>query len=319
MSALAPAADDGVAGRVCPLDYTYAPSVLARTPDFACNVLYAVGGLYGNHAALKAVEALAAKEQAPPALVFNGDFHWLDAEPDWFAEIERGVTPHRALRGNVETEISRVEDIGAGCGCDYPETVSEDVVRRSNETLLELRAEMPPAARARLRALPMHLVAQVGPLRVGVVHGDAQSLAGWQFAPDALDDAGNRPWLDKVRGASNVDVFACTHTGQAALRDYALASGRLTVVNNGAAGLPNFAGSHFGVITRIATTPSPHQPLYGLACAGIHIDAIPVSYDYSAFVERFLKCWPERSPAHESYYARIVNGPDYTLAQAAPR
>src|SRR5579862_4648744 len=158
MSVLAHAAVNGAAGRVCPLDYTYAPSALARTPDFSCDVLYAIGGLYGNHAALKAIESLAAKEQALPALVFNGDFHWLDAEPDWFAEIERGVSAHRALRGNVETEISRAEDIGAGCGCDYPETVSEDVVRRSNGTLLELRAETPPGARARLRALPMHLV-----------------------------------------------------------------------------------------------------------------------------------------------------------------
>ncbi len=319
MSALAHAADEGAAGRVCPLDYTYAPSALAHTPDFVCDVVYAVGGLYGNPAALQVVEALAAKEQTPPALVFNGDFHWLDAAPDWFAEIESGVSAHRALRGNVETEISRVEDVGAGCGCDYPETVSDDVVRRSNETLLELRAGTPAAARARLRALPMHLMAQVGPLRVGVVHGDAQSLAGWQFAPDALDDVDNRPWLDKVRTASNIDVFACTHTGQAALRDFTLPSGRLTVINNGAAGLPNFKGSRFGVITRIATMRSPHQPLYGLVRDGVHVDAIPVSYDHAAFVERFLNRWPEGSPAHESYYGRIMNGPDYTLAQAARR
>jgi len=307
------------AGRVCPLDYTYQPSTLARAPDFACDVLYAVGGLYGNHAALKAVNVLAAQERTRPALVFNGDFHWVDAEPSWFAEIERGVAPHRALRGNVETEISRLEDIGAGCGCDYPETVSEDVVRRSNETLLQLRAETPPDARARLRALPMHLVAQVGRLRLGLVHGDAQSLAGWQFAQESLDDAGNRAWLDTVRAASRIDVFACTHTGRAALRDYALPSGRLTVANNGAAGMPNFSGSQFGVITRIATTPSPHQPLYGLARDSVHIDAIAVECDHASFVARFLKRWPAGSPAYESYHRRIVNGPDFTLAQAAAR
>lgn len=307
------------AGRVCPLDYVYQPSVLARAPDFSSDALYAVGGLYGNQAALTAVEALAAREREKQTLVFNGDFHWVDAEPAWFAEIERGVSPHRALRGNVETEISRIEDIGAGCGCDYPTTVSEDVVRRSNETLLQLRAGTPPDARARLRALPMHLVAQVGPLRIGVVHGDAQSLAGWQFAQEALDDADNRPWLDNARVASQIDVFACTHTGQAALRDYALATGRLTVVNNGTAGMPNFKGVRFGVITRIATTPSPHQSLYGIARDGVHIDAVAVDYDHAAFLDRFLKRWPQGSPAHELYYARIADGPDYTLAQAAPR
>ena len=184
-------------------------------------------------------------EQTPPTLVFNGDFHWVDAEPDWFAEIERGVSPHRALRGNVETEISRVEDIGAGCGCDYPETVSEDVVRRSNATLLQLRAERRQTGRARLRALPMHLVAQVGGLRVGIVHGDAQSLAGWHFAQGALDDPRQRAWRDDIASASRIDVFASTHTGEAALRDFTLPPRRLTVVNNGAAGMPNFAGTRF--------------------------------------------------------------------------
>jgi len=28
------------------------------------------------------------------------------SEDDWFDAVERAVTPHRALRGNVETEIS---------------------------------------------------------------------------------------------------------------------------------------------------------------------------------------------------------------------
>lgn len=313
------AQDGGAAGRVCPLDYVYPPSALARTPDFACDVLYVVGGLYGNHAALKTVLVMAAKETTPPTLVFNGDFHWLDAEPEWFAEIERGVSPHRALRGNVETEISRVEDIGAGCGCHYPATVSEDVVRRSNATLLQLRAETPPAARARLRALPMHLVVQVGGLRVGVVHGDAESLAGWRFAQTTLDDARQRAWRDAIADASRIDVFASTHTGEGALRDFTLPPRRLTIINNGAAGMPNFAGTRFGVITRIATTLPPHRPLYGIARNGVRIDALPVIYDHDVFAARFLQRWPQGSTAYESYWQRIDRGPDYTLAQARPR
>jgi hypothetical protein len=307
------------AGRNCPRDYAYAPSVLARAADFAADTLYVVGGLYGNLEALAAVERLAALERSPPQIVFNGDFHWFDAAPDWFAAVERGAAPHRALRGNVETEICRGEDIGAGCGCAYPEKVCDDVVRRSNEILAEIRAGTPPAARARLRGLPMHLVAQVGGLRVGIVHGDAVSLAGWRFAQDRLDDARNRPWLDDVTRAARADIFACTHTCLAALRDFTLSAGRLTVINNGAAGMPNFAGSHYGVITRIATSPSPHQPRYGIARDGVHIDAIAVDYDPGAFLDRFLTRWPAGSPAHASYYQRIVDGPDYTIAQAAPR
>jgi hypothetical protein len=317
--AFPPSAAEKSAGRICPRDYAYAPSVFARVADFTADTLYVIGGLYGNLAALETIEKLAAAERAPPEIVFNGDFHWFDAEPDWFAAIERGVTPRRALRGNVETEISRPNDIGAGCGCAYPEDVSDDVVRRSNEILTRLRAEISPAERARLRGLPMHLVAQVGAMRIGIVHGDAVALAGWRFAHDALDDPRHRRWLDDVARAAQVDVFASTHTCLAALRDFALSGGRLTIVNNGAAGMPNFVGSHFGVITRIATSPSPHQPLYGLARDGVHIDAVAVEFDHDAFLDRFLKRWPQGSPAHASYYGRIVSGPHYAIAQASPR
>jgi hypothetical protein len=293
--------------------------VFARAADFAADTLYVVGGLYGNLAALTAIEKLAAAERAPPEIVFNGDFHWFDAESDWFAAIERSLAPHRALRGNIETEIARTEDIGAGCGCAYPDNVDDDVVRRSNEILTRLRAEIAPAERAPLRDLPMHLVAQVGALRVGIVHGDACSLAGWRFTHDALDDARHRPWLDAIARAAQVDVFASTHTCLAALRDFALSRGRLMIANNGAAGMPNFAGSRFGLITRIAILPSPHQPLYGLTRDGVHIDAIAVEYDQDAFLDRFLKRWPEGSPAHASYYGGIVSGPHYAIAQAIPR
>jgi hypothetical protein len=304
------------AGRSCPADYAYSPAAFDRAPDIATDVLYVVGGLYGNLAAIDAVERLAATECMPTTIVFNGDFHWFDAEPHWFGEIDRRVAPHLALRGNVETEIARAEDIGAGCGCAYPESVHDDVVRRSNEILEALRTVTSDTARARLARLPMHLVAQVGGLRVGLVHGDAASLAGWRFAREALDNANNRPWLSEVRRASKIDLFASTHTCLAVLRDMALPAGRLTVVNNGAAGMPNFSYSTFGVVSRIAVCPSPHRTLYGLTRDGVRIDALALHYDHRAFVARFLARWPERSPAHVSYYNRIVAGPDYAMAQA---
>lgn len=304
------------AGRICPLDYAYAPGVFARTADFSAETLYVVGGLYGNFAALETIKAMARAERAE--IVFNGDFHWFDAEPGWFAEIERGTAPYRALRGNVETEIARAGDIGAGCGCAYPESVSGDVVARSNEIVTLLQKAMPVDARERLAQLPMHLVAKVGGLRVGIVHGDAAALAGWRFSQDELDNPKRRDWLADIQNAAKVDVFACTHTCLAALRDFALSGGRLTIVNNGAAGMPNFSATQSGVITRIATTPSPHKPLYGIERDGMHIDALAVDYDSDAFLARFLNRWPPGSPAYESYYSRIANGPDYRLQQAAP-
>ena len=107
----------------------FAQRVFARAPDFAAETLYVVGGLYGNLAALAALDNLAAMERTPATSVFNGDFHWFDADPDWFAAHRARRRAASALRGNVETEIARVADIGAGCGCAYPESVPTDVVR----------------------------------------------------------------------------------------------------------------------------------------------------------------------------------------------
>jgi hypothetical protein len=303
-------------GRDCPTDYVYAPAVFDRDPDIVAPVLYVVGGLYGNLPALDVVERLAAVEQTPATIAFNGDFHWFDAEPGWFAETERRIAHHPALRGNIETEIARTDDIGAGCGCAYPPSVGDDIVQRSNQILREVQAVAPPSARQRLSQLPMHLVAQVGALRVGVVHGDAASLAGWRFAHDTLDEPRHRAWLDDMRQASRIDLFASTHTCLAALRDFGLAGGRLTVINNGAAGMPNFAASTFGVMTRIATYRSPHRTLYGLHRDGVHIDALALHYDQRAFLDRFLARWPQGSPAHDSYFQRIAAGPDYPMASA---
>ncbi len=311
-----PALSEGNEGRICPRDYTYAPTMFAREPDFAAETLYVVGGLYGNLAALETIELLTTRERTAPTLVFNGDFHWFDAEPEWFAEVERAVSPHRALRGNVETEVARNADIGAGCGCAYPDNVDSEVVRRSNIILRQLRPHATPRARARLGALPMHLVTQVGELRIGIVHGDAGALAGWRLAHDALDDPANAHWLADIRAASTVDVFASTHTCLAALRDFDLPQGRLTVINNGATGMPNFFGTRFGVVTRIATSPSPHATLYGLQRDGLHIDALAVYYNEDAFLKRFLARWPQGSAAYLSYFSRIVEGPDYSVAQA---
>lgn len=307
------------AGRMCPLDYGYAPGVFARAADFQADTLYVVGGLYGNLAAFDAIHALAAIEATRPQIVFNGDFHWFDADPGWFGQIERAVAPYRALRGNVETEIAREGDIGAGCGCAYPPSVSGDIVTRSNEIIALLQRAMPRTAKARLAQLPMHLVAQVGVLRVGIVHGDAAALAGWRFAQDEMDNPRRQDWLADIQAAAQVDIFASTHTCLAALRDFGLPRGRLTIINNGAAGMPNFSSTRFGVITRIATTPSPQQPLYGVERHGVHIDALAVDYDCDIFLSRFLKRWPAGSPAYESYYNRIANGPDYPLAKAVAR
>jgi hypothetical protein len=307
-------------GRIHPHDYRYDPSCFDRPPDLAAEVLYVVGGLYGNLAALDALDALMAAERAPTTVVFNGDFHWFDAQPGWFMEVEERLGSHRRIRGNVETELVRVDDVGAGCGCAYPPSVDEDTVRRSNLIIEALRATSMrlKGVHERLLALPAHLVADVADVRVGIVHGDATSLAGWGFDGRALDDPTRRAWLAEIGRASRIDVFASAHTCAAAMRTVRLPSGLLTVINNGAAGMPNFAAAPFGVLTRIAASASPHHPLYGVVHGRVRVDAIALPYDAQAFLGRFLRRWPPGSAAHRSYFHRIVAGPDACVAQARP-
>jgi len=168
------------AGRSCPLDYRYAPEVLARPAELEAKTLYVIGGLYGNRPALEAVLTLAENEPGPVTLVFNGDFNWFNVDLQGFQSINEAVLKHCALRGNVETELAR-EEAGDGCGCAYPDWVDDATVARSNAIMRCLRetARQCPELRERLSALPMHSVAQVGGLRIGIVHGDAESLAGW--------------------------------------------------------------------------------------------------------------------------------------------
>lgn len=308
----------GAAGRMCPIDYRHDPSVFDGPAELEADVLYVAGGVYGNLAALEAIEAMAARERGRVAVVLNGDFHWFDAEPGWFAAVEQAASRFTMLRGNIETEIARAADVGAGCGCVYPDSVGDATVSRSNAILRALRASAPAQLARPCGVLPMHLVAAVGGLRIGIVHGDATSLGGWGFDRPALDDRRRLPWLADIRARSRIDVFASTHTCTPALRDFALPSGRLTVINNGAAGLPNFSGTGFGLVSRVATAPA-RDALYGLLRDGVHIEALPVRYDADAFLRPFLARWPDGSPAHLSYARRLTAGPDDTPAGAAPR
>ncbi len=319
-----PTAPPSAPGRACPLHYRYRPEVFASAPSAGLDgldVLYVVGGLYGNPLALARVLELFDREPGRKRLVFNGDFHWFDTDPAVFEVVQRGVLAHTALRGNVETEIAAgaADDADAGCGCAYPDWVGDGVVERSNRILDRLRRTSSDAQRAQLVALPMWLRADVGKVRIGIVHGDAQSLAGWGFAQEHLRDATHRQtvrgWFDRAA----VDAFACTHTCLPVfqgLRERPWAAPRW-VFNNGAAGMPNFTGDRAGLFTRIAVRPfSGSARRYGL-CIGVrpdarvHAEAIAVEIDGDAWQREFLRQWPAGSDAHEAYFDRITRGPTY--------
>ncbi len=326
-------------GRICPPEYGYSPRVFARPAELFGDTLYVVGGLYGNVCALPAIDALVARDADSPLIVFNGDFHWFDIEPELFVQIQQRVAHGAntiALRGNVETEIAG-SDCAAGCGCAYPESVPDDDVARSNEILARLRATARAVAldradaRPSLASLPMHVVAQIGDTRIAIVHGDAWSLAGWRFAHDQLHDDRHDPRLASAFAQGAVVGYACSHTCLPALKYFepdAAGGGELVrghanecfVINNGAAGMPNFADLPFGLLTRISVRALPTaiagERIYGLTVAGLYVDALAIRYDAAAWQERFVSMWPEGSAAHRSYFARLQRGPDYSMAQA---
>lgn len=320
-------------GQSCPADFQYAPSVFRREPCLVADLVYVVGGLYGNLDALHEILRMAeAEAEAGPrvTLVFNGDHNWFDVDAASFREINEAALACTAIRGNVEAELARPTD--AGCGCDYPDYVNAQYVARSNAIMARLQrtASEFPALREALAALPMTRTIAVGGERIGIVHGDAERLSGWAFAAERLSPIGRccsgdeptaaltpQETLERVFREADVTAFASTHTCLAHARDFTVDGRARLVINNGAAGLPNFANTSFGLVTRIAADPAvPKASLYGMRIGGARFDAIPVRFDQPAWIGRFLANWPPGSPACEAYFQRIVSGPDFDLADA---
>lgn len=321
-------------GQTCPADYRYGASVMAGPAADTAETAYVVGGLYGNTEALATILAMRAAEQQrtgrPVLLVFNGDHNWLNIDDESFVAVNETVLAHVALRGNVETEVGAPSD--GGCGCNYPSYVNADYVALSNAVMerLQRTALGFPEIRKALSALPMTLTIEVGGARIGIVHGDADVLSGWAFAAERLsassrccsgDEAASErtpvETLHRWFREANVSAFASTHTCLAHARDYEVDGRRRVIFNNGAAGLPNFAGTSHGLLTRISADPEPApSSLYGITIDGVRFDALPIDYDHEKWIGRFLANWPKGSPAYTAYFNRIVAGPSYELNNA---
>jgi hypothetical protein len=321
-------------GRSCPSAYRYRPEALAQPSPLSAGTLYVVGGLYGNLAALVAVLERAGREPGggPATIVFNGDFHWLDVDPEDFEAISETVLAHHATKGNVEAELASRED--AGCGCAYPDYVGDDVVERSNQIITRLRgtASRFPGLLRRLGELPRHLTVSVGGRRVGIVHGDPESLAGWRLALEAMEPGDplvrrQVGWRGRATSTADlldwfhradVTVFASTHTGLPFAQAVPDGGHRRLVINNGSAGLGNFAGTSHGVITRLSSRlQPPADSLYGTSIGPLRCDALPVPFDLGGWKARFLAQWPPGSPGYRSYYTRVTRGTHLRLRQAA--
>jgi hypothetical protein len=321
-----------VRGRSCPTAYRYQPEVLAQPARLEADTLYVVGGLYGNPVALWDVLKRAEREPGgPAAIVFNGDFHWLDVDLDDFRVISQSVLAHHATKGNVEAELASDED--AGCGCAYPDYVGDDVVERSNRIMTRLRAtagRFPELVR-RMGVLPRYLTASVAGERVGIVHGDPEAVAGWRLALEAMEPGDpavrrqvgwrGRPttpadlldWFGRV----DVTVFVSTHTGLPYAQVIPDGRRHRLVVNNGTAGLPNFAGTGYGLFTRLSSDPDPrrqpirhHRRRPALRCSGAAVRPRRVEGTLPGPM-------PPGGPGHRSYFTRLTRGTHLRLPQAA--
>jgi hypothetical protein len=313
-------------GRLCPIDYRYDARALRDAPCWDADVLWVAGGLYGNLEALACLRAaVEAEASCRIEVALNGDLHWFDADPRTFAAVEAGVAGWRPMRGNVETELARAphDGVDAGCGCAYPDSVDQADVDRSNAILERLRG----TARAlgvgpSLAARPMLARARVGALRVGIVHGDDRALAGWRLAHDALE-ASRADGLDDALEVAGVDLVACSHTCLPVADGWTSSrTGRpVAVINNGAAGMANLAGSRHGIATRIAPVDRPPpagcRVLWRATLEGVDVAAIALDFDLAAFLARFDATWPPGSPAERSYRGRIVGGTAHPPARAA--
>lgn len=309
-------------GRTCPRRYRTQPEDLNRPADITAETIYVIGGLYGNEAALDAVQTLAEREREAgrpaPVLVFNGDFNWFNATTTSFRTVNDTVLDHWALQGNVEAELGAPTS-GAGCGCAYPDRVSDDRVAASNRIMERLQtvARQVPDLADKLADRPLQLTAAVGSARVGILHGDPERLAGWGLGVEAMPAPGTTsPTIAQWFRAAGVDGFACTHTCLPHLQDFTVDGTRRLVINNGAAGMPNFRDDPRGVITRISTQAAPFDVLYDTTLKGVHWEAVGIDCTPDDWLQWFEETWPPGSPAWANYRHRLLNGPAHTRADA---
>ncbi|BES69204.1 hypothetical protein RE428_02220 [Marinobacter nanhaiticus D15-8W] len=299
-------------GRTCPIHYRYRPEQLCKAPDPAdADVIYIVGGLYGNPFALDAIEALADQERAQGhrvRLVFNGDFNWFNRDAEAFQQINNRVLAHDVVLGNVEYELAHPSP-NAGCGCAYPDFVDDAVVARSNRIMRALQAIAAdfPEIQSRLRRAPRWQCLTLADQRILILHGDPESLAGWGLAHEVLSqrkhDVRVADWFTRT----DADLIACTHTCLPAIwqDDY------YTVTNNGSAGMGNLKDDHRGLVTRIATNVAsvpPTDALMTVHQGPLAVSLMPVPFDLEGWLSLFDRWWPTGSDAALSYRSRILWG-----------
>ena len=240
--------------------------------------------------------------------MFNGDFNWFNASPEQLLEVNERVLAHRAMLGNVEYEIANAV-AGAGCGCAYPDSVDQGVVDRSNRIMskLQVAARDLDALRDQLRNLPRWRCLVFGGLKIAVLHGDPESLAGWGLSRESLLTDEGQAQLHQWLAAMDADAILCSHTCLPLLWQADVAGRLRTVINNGSAGMGNLQADPRGLMIRLSHSPD-QAAIESLNHAGVSLSLQPVEFDQASWINNFDQLWPPGSEAAVSYRERIRTG-----------
>ena len=288
-------------GRNCSLEYILRKDWTKKIKKLKAEVVYIVGGLYGNSYALEIINKMAQDENAK--VVFNGDMHWFDVEKKDFLKVEELSKDSIKLLGNVEFELLN-DTSSLGCGCNYPEDVSDGVVERSNIIHNMMKENIKGDdilnnIKERSKTLVLDFLGK----KIAITHGDEKSMSGWECSNDNLKLESRKKELDSWFEENNIDILATTHTCLPVVYD----NGKNTVINNGAAGMANIQGQTFGLITRIAKS-NHEKAIYSEFRDGLYIELVKVDFDIEKFKLWFEEIWPDDSSASISYKSRIING-----------
>ena len=290
-----------IAGRTCPIDYHIVDDdfVTVNLSDESFSV---AGGLYGNRFALDELKRLRKED----VLVFNGDMHWFDKNYEDFLYVEEQTKDDLKIVGNVECELIRNDNIGAGCGCAYPSCTSDDAVERSNMIHKELKTMFVKHndLKQMLKDRPKAFIIEDFGLRFLILHGDEKSVAGWSNSKEELVNSERQDELKSFCKSKNIDAVLCTHTCSQVVYEW---DGVL--VNNGATGMNSVKGAGNGLYTRVSREKSD-DAIYRKQIKDVYIELLPLNYDNQAMIKWFDSVWAKDSPAAISYRDRIVNGVD---------
>ena len=288
-------------GRNCSLEYILQKDWTKKSKKLEEEVIYIVGGLYGNRYALEIINKMAHDENAK--VVFNGDMHWFDIEKEDFLKIEELSKDSIKLLGNVEFELLN-NTSSLGCGCNYPEDVSDGVVERSNIIHNMMKENIKGNQILNdIKERSKTLVLDFFGKKIAITHGDEKSMSGWKCSNENLKLESRKKELDNWFKENDIDILATTHTCLPVVYD----NGRNIVINNGAAGMANIQGQTFGLFTRIAR--SKHEKaIISQEIGELFVELVKVDFDIEKFKLWFEKIWSDDSPASISYKNRIING-----------